>query len=32
MLLNKGIKIIDELLEKGSLTLEQHKKLYNKLI
>ena len=32
MLLNKGIKIIDELLQKGNLTLEQHKRLYEKLI
>ena len=32
MLLNNGIKIIDELLQKGNLTLEQHKRLYDKLI
>ena len=31
MLLNKGIKIIDELFQKGNLNLERHKKLYEKL-
>ena len=31
MLLNKGIKIIDELLQKDNLNLEQHKRLHEKI-
>ena len=32
LLLNKGIKIIDELIQKGFINQEQHENLYNKLI
>ena len=32
LLLNKGIKIIDELFQKGFINEEQHENLYNKLI
>ena len=32
LLLNKGIEIIDELIQKGFINKEQHENLYNKLI
>ena len=32
LLLNKGIKIIDELIQKGFIDKDQHESLYNKLI
>ena len=32
LLLNNGIKIIDELIQKGFIDKEQHENLYNKLI
>ena len=32
LLLNKGIEIIDELIQKGFINKKQHESLYNKLI